>query len=150
MVGSSQFTTVTVSQRYIYKSFCIYTHLQHTGPHQITTPKNAPWVPDKSVHIVQSQGFLAAREVARSCHTLGSLREPGFLCQADQRRKTQPSPQRGQASATFPGSAQNINRAKGEEEFTVHSSTQGHVPALGALKRQKGFLLAASSPLKMA
>lgn len=96
MVGSNQ---IHVHNRDTCISCCIHTYLQHwtpTGHHA----KSAPWMPDKLV-----QGFLAARKESRSCHTLGSSREPGLLCQAAQRRNTR-------VSAAFPGSAQKQQRGK--------------------------------------
>lgn len=90
---------ISSQQRYMCTMLHTYTSATHwtpTGHHA----KSAPWMPDKLV-----QGFLTARKAPRSCHTLGSPREPGPLCRAAQRRNTR-------ASAAFPGRAQEQQRGK--------------------------------------
>lgn len=104
MIGSNKFTAEILYMYIMLHTYTSATHWTPTDHHA----KSAPWRPEKLV-----QGFLAVRKAPRKCHTLGSPREPGLLCQAAQRRKTRLSPQReGRASAAFPGSAPKQQRGK--------------------------------------
>ena len=125
--GWIQLTTATVSQRYVYISFCVKTHLQQAGPRQITVPNTLQGCLRNQFASSRLRDFWPPRRCPGAATPWGlsgnqsssaKLLREGLSPRLREKGKCQ------QLSLAVP---QNSNRAKGkEEDFTAHPSTQGH------------------------